>query len=208
LANSLLGHKVFDLPGADLSPLIMSPDTQQKILDPSGEPREAILFVTDDDITAPLSNEYGDETFHYYLANVEALRKLIEINRDHPEQLPSGIAREYLPKVLYPGTVVQPNHVQSARTGDWKLVRYWDPAGTVEDEWELYDLAADRQERTNLVTWAKGEPILNDAGKAHPKAKEALPYLRVVLNKKLREAGYPEAYLHPDLDPGKKSATA
>ena len=208
LSNFIQGKKVFPLPGADLSSLIKTPDTAQSVIEADGELREGVLFVTDDDITAPLSDEYGDYTFHYYLDNVEALRKLIELNEQHPEQVPAGIARDYLPKVLYPGTVVQPNHIQSVRTSSWKLVRYWDPSGKAQDEWELYDLASDSREKWNLVTWKEGKPVLNEKGKAHSGAKEALPHLRVLLNKKLRAAGYPEIYLHPDPESERSSASA
>ncbi|HUK89051.1 MAG TPA: hypothetical protein VLZ81_01535, partial [Blastocatellia bacterium] len=161
-------------------------------------PEEAVLFVTDDDITAPLSDEYGDYTYLYYVGNVEKLRELIKLNETDPDRIPANIGREYLPKVLYPGSVVQPNHIQAVRTVNWKLVRYWDPSGEVKDEWEFYDLASDRREKWNLVTWENGKPVLNEKGLAQPGAKEALPRLRVLLNEKLRAAGYPEIYLHLD----------
>jgi arylsulfatase A-like enzyme len=193
IANTILGKKVFELPGADLSGLLKEPQTHQRVIEPDGEPRAGVLFVTDDDITAPLADEYGDDTYRYFCANVEALRELIQ---RAPEHLPPGVAREFLPKALTPGSVAQPNHVQCVRTPEWKLARYWDPSGQEQDEWELYDLQTDIRERINLVSWQNGQPVLNAAGKAHPKAKEALHALLKLLNRKLRAAGYPEAFLH------------
>ena len=44
-----------------------------------------------------------------------------------------------------------PNHVVSIRERRYKLARYYDVAGNVPDEWEMYDLEADPLERTNLA---------------------------------------------------------
>ena len=195
LSGSILGKKVFPLPGVNLSDRITDPNSQPAA---GAGSTESILFVTDDDITAPLSDEYGDYTFQYYLKNVEALREQIELKEKNPEQVSSDVAHEYPPKVLFPGTVVQPNHLQCVRSQEWKLVRYWDPSGKVEDEWEFYNLASDPREHWNLVTWENGKPVLNEKGVAQPGAREMLVSLRVLLNKKLRNAGYPEVYLHPD----------
>ncbi len=193
LAKSILGKKVFELPGADLSNLIKDPQANAQVIEPDGQPRAGVLFVTDDEITAPLSDEYGDDTYRYFCDNVEALRKLIQTA---PEKLPPGVAREFLPQALAPGSVAQPNHVQCVRTPEWKLARYWDPSGQASDEWEMYDLKTDLRERVNLVSWQNGQPILNAKGKAHPKAAEALPMLLSLLNRKLEAAGYPEAFRH------------
>jgi arylsulfatase A-like enzyme len=193
MANTILGKKVSELPGADLSGLIKDPQTYPVVIEPDGQPRAGVLFVTDDDITAPLSDEYGDYTYRYFCDNVEALRELIQAD---PDTLPAGVAREFLPKALAPGSVAQPSHVQCIRTPDWKLARYWDPSWQESDEWELYDLTTDGHERVNLVTWRNGRPVLNAKGKAHPKAAEALPAMLCLLNQKLQAAGYPEAFLH------------
>jgi arylsulfatase A-like enzyme len=194
LAKSLLGKKVYELPGADLSRLIKNTDARHHIIDPDGEARAGILYVTDDEITRPLYNEMGDETYQYFLRNVEEIRKMIEFHKEHPE----APAPAYLPDVLYPGSVVQPNHVQCVRTKDWKLARYTDPGGEAEDEWEMYYLGDDPGEKRNLVTWKDGLPVLNERGKAHPRAEEMLKLLRLMLNKKLRDAGYPPQCLHPE----------
>lgn len=191
LAQSLLGKKVYDLPGADLSGLIEDPDTHQHTTEPDGEQREGVLFVTSDDITAPLLNELGDESYQYFLKNVEELRTLIEFHKEHPDAPVVGISREYLPDQLYPGSVVQPNYVQCVRTRDWKLARYWDPSGLEKDEWELYDLKTDVREKHNLVTWKDGHPIPKT-----PDAEAVLPDLLRLLDKKLRAAGYSKEFLY------------
>jgi hypothetical protein len=203
LANVILGKKVDDLPGADLSGFLQHPHTHPHIVEPDGQPREGVLFVTDDNITVPLSDNYGNDNFQYFCENVEALRALIANDQ---ENLPPGVKREFLPRALAPGGVAQPNHVQCIRTADWKLSRYWDPSGQETDQWEMYDLNADTRERINLLTWENGEPILNDAGKANPQAAAALPALLNLLNQKLTAAGYPEPFLHTVSAPMHKTA--
>jgi arylsulfatase A-like enzyme len=47
--------------------------------------------------------------------------------------------------------VPAPQHIASIREVRWKIAQYYDPAGTVEPEWELYDLKADPLERINLA---------------------------------------------------------
>ncbi len=44
-----------------------------------------------------------------------------------------------------------PNHVVGIREQRYKLARYYDAAGKVPDQWEMYDLKADPLERTNLA---------------------------------------------------------
>jgi choline-sulfatase len=44
-----------------------------------------------------------------------------------------------------------PNHVVSIREQRYKLARYYDAAGKVPDQWEMYDLKRDPLERTNLA---------------------------------------------------------
>ena len=203
IANTILGKKVFDLPGADLSRLLKDPNANSQVVEPDGQPRTGVLFVTDDDITVPLSDDYGDDTFQYFCENVEALRALIATDQ---ENLPPGARREFLPKALAPGGVAQPNHVQCVRTMEWKLSRYWDPSGQETDQWELYDLRTDHRERINLVSWDKGQPILNAAGKANPQAAIALPALLDLLNQKLKAAGYPEPFLNTAKEPSLRAA--
>jgi arylsulfatase A-like enzyme len=198
IANLMLGKKVFDLPGADLSGLLKDPAANPQVIEPDGQPRAGVLFVTDDDITVPLSDNYGNDTFQYYCDNVEALRALIATD---PENVPPGVRREFLPKALAPGGVAQPNHVQCVRTAQWKLSRYWDPSGQETDQWEMYDLTNDIRERINLLTWDNGQPVLNDAGMANPQAATALPQLLDLLNQKLTAAGYSKPFLYAANEP-------
>jgi arylsulfatase A-like enzyme len=44
-----------------------------------------------------------------------------------------------------------PNHVASIREHRYKLARYYDTAGKVPDQWEMYDLKTDPLERENLA---------------------------------------------------------
>jgi choline-sulfatase len=47
--------------------------------------------------------------------------------------------------------VPPPQHIVSIRETRWKLAQYYDPAGAVRSEWEMYDLASDPLETTNLA---------------------------------------------------------
>jgi arylsulfatase A-like enzyme len=137
------------LPGIDLAPLIRGEWDPRQVLQPDGSPREGVLFITDDEITAPLPpsrtlhEARSYEEFEVYKATVEAVRsgKL------------GGKSVE-----LAPGSVVQPNHVRCVRTMDYKLARYFDPSGKAPQEWELYDLAKDPNETVNLVQFAVSPP--------------------------------------------------
>ena len=44
-----------------------------------------------------------------------------------------------------------PNHIVSIRERRWKIARYYDAAGKVPNQWELYDLVRDPLERRNLA---------------------------------------------------------
>ena len=44
-----------------------------------------------------------------------------------------------------------PNHIVSIREGRWKLAKYYDAAGNVPSQWEMYDLEADPDECHNLA---------------------------------------------------------
>ena len=64
--------------------------------------------------------------------------------------------------------MTQPAHVRAIRQGDWKLVRYCDPWSKkpVADEWELYNLAADGNEATNLLIYNASQfPTVIDESK-------------------------------------------
>lgn len=47
--------------------------------------------------------------------------------------------------------VPAPQHIVSIREQRWKIARYYDTAGTVRAEWEMYDLRTDPLETTNLA---------------------------------------------------------
>ena len=55
--------------------------------------------------------------------------------------------------------VPPPQHIVSMRETRWKIARYYDPAGTVRPEWEMYDLqtdpARDHQPRPAAATGAR-----------------------------------------------------
>ena len=44
-----------------------------------------------------------------------------------------------------------PNHIVSIRERRYKIARYYDTAGKVPDQWEMYDLQTDPLERVNLA---------------------------------------------------------
>ncbi|WPB78845.1 sulfatase-like hydrolase/transferase [Archangium violaceum] len=137
------------LPGIDLSPLIRGEWAPHVVKHPDGSPREGVLFITDDEITAPLppsrtlQEAHSYKEFEVYKATVEAVR-----TGKHGKQ----------PVELAPGSVRQPNHVRCVRTMDYKLARYFDPSGKAAQEWELYDLSKDPNETTNLVQVAVTPP--------------------------------------------------
>ncbi len=141
------------LPGVDLSAIIENalsghrPD--MPVIEPDGEVREGVLFITDDDITGPLppsrteEDERSYEEFALYEAVVESVR-----------EGKNGKG----PVALSPGAVKQPNHVRCVRTHDYKLARYFDPSGRAPQEWEMYDVADDPNEAVNLVEVAASPP--------------------------------------------------
>lgn len=134
------------LPGVDLSRLIASAvdgaRVEEPIIEPDGQVREGVLFITDDEITAPLPFErtaqekHSYEEFAVYKAVVD---KVIRGVRGHP-----GVT-------LSPGSVHQPCHVRCVRTLHHKLARYFDPSGQAPQQWEMYDLRSDPNEAVNLV---------------------------------------------------------
>ena len=138
IAERLGRHRpVPPLRGVDLSGLLKG-DTET-VIEPDGRERQGVLFITDDEITAPSAsnddpaNLKCDKEFEVYKKVVEA------VNHQHPSVN------------LAPGSVRQPNHVRCVRTARHKLSRYFDPSGQVADEWEMYDLEQDPNEAVNLV---------------------------------------------------------
>ena len=141
LKAKLTRHRmVRDFSGVDLAPLVRNPSSP-RIDGVDGQPRPGVLFISDEEVTAPSRYKQTSVTkrklYGKFLNAVERVRG-------------QGVALE-------PGSVVQPNHVRSLCSGDWKLVRYWDPTGGAPDEWELYHLRSDPSELTNLVDFRTGK---------------------------------------------------
>jgi arylsulfatase A-like enzyme len=140
-ARMAANRPVPPLPGVDLAPLIKG--ETDVVIEPDGRPRQGVLFITDDEITAPLppsrspQDEKSMQEFEVYKAIVDTVIHGTPGNAPVPQ--------------LAPGPVRQPNHVRSVRTKDYKLSRYFDPSGQEAQEWELYDLANDAIEAFNLV---------------------------------------------------------
>jgi arylsulfatase A-like enzyme len=151
-ARLRIGRPVPPLPGLDLSAAIAGAlaggATDPQLIEPDGTAREGVLFITDDEITAPLppapgaQERHSYQEFAVYQAVVEAVRN----------------GRGKGPVALTPGEVKQPNHVRCVRTREYKLARYFDPAGQAPQEWEMYDLAGDPNEAVNLVEVAVSPP--------------------------------------------------
>jgi len=144
------------LPGVDLSPLIRGEWAPDTVIEHGGDPRKAVLFITDDEITAPLSFERTESDIRSY-AEFEVYRRVVD-------QVITG--KDGKPGVkMSPGAVKQPNHVRCARAKDYKLARYFDPSRRAKQEWEMYDLVNDPNEEFSLV----------EITVSPPKAKTGLP---------------------------------
>lgn len=144
------------LPGIDLTPLVNGEWPHDTVFEPDGSVREGVLFITDDEITAPLPatpdshQRQAYEHFGVYAETVDAVRE--------------G-AHGKGPVAMTPGAVKQPNHIRCVRTARYKLARYFDPAGHAAQEWELYDLHRDPNEAMNLVQVAMTPPtVRSDVG--------------------------------------------
>jgi hypothetical protein len=114
------------------------------IVEPDGSLRTGVLFMSNDMITESGTinpSETQKVVFQAYLDNVQS-------------RISAGIP-------LVPGPVRQPNNVRAFCTGDWKIVRYFDPNGIETDEWELYNLTTDPVEQINLVDFRTGEVLDN-----------------------------------------------
>ena len=81
----------------------------------------------------------------------------------------------------------EPCHIRCARTCEWKLVKYWDPANQHPNQWELYYLVEDLYEQYNLVSWKDGEPLLEPSRipsgwkLTAEELADALPQMRALL---------------------------
>lgn len=138
------------LPGIDLTGLARGDWARDTVKEHDGSDRKGVLFITDDEITAPLAyqhdafSERSYDEFAVYNASVDAV---IKGKKGH-DPLPQ----------LGRGPVKQPNHVRCVRTKDYKLARYIDPSGKAAQEWEMYDLRHDPNETTNLVDVTTSPP--------------------------------------------------
>ena len=157
LAKDLrVDHDVPEPVGADLSPVILG-KRKARVVEPSGNDREGVLFATDDMVTEPLPyigdphSATNERNYKDYLEAVEWYRT--ESHHDHPKW-------RRLTRRLKPGSVCQPCHVRYVRTERFKLVRYCDlsSADPVPDQWEMYDLELDPNEMANLLVYNKAFP--------------------------------------------------
>lgn len=138
LADRIEGQRVTPLVGADLGDVIAG--RGGPIVEPDGEARQGVFFTTDDEITARVA---GEAPRRWHRA----------FEREIDRAIDAGVP-------LARGPVAAPAHVQCVRTPRWKYVRCWDPAATAQDEWELYFLARDPEERHNLVGWNHGAAVV------------------------------------------------
>jgi len=146
------------LPGVDLSKVIedtLSGRGDTTVKEPDGAPRKGVLFITDDEITAPLPPSRTAQEKHSYeeFAVYQAVVASVITGKDGKGPVAD----------LSPGEVKQPNHVRCVRTADYKLTRYFDPSGKKPQEWEMYDLKNDPNERINLVRTKSNPPKALDA---------------------------------------------
>jgi arylsulfatase A-like enzyme len=124
--------------GANLSSYING-TAKGEIVGPDGKLRTGVLFVTNDSIT-----DLCDNPDDIVKGKYELFKKYVQ------EKIDKGLG-------LAPGSVRQPNCVRALCTGNWKIVRYFDPTGVERDEWELYCLTTDPVEKLNLVNFRTGE---------------------------------------------------
>lgn len=149
-----------ELVGCDLSPLIravgsrptVEPTEEEVVVGADGKPRAGILFITDDEITAPLPNTKGDP--HSFKSHNEYESYLIAAQQLAEQQRAQGT------RPIADGPVRQPNHVRCVLSQYYKLSRYWDPSGKEADEWEMYDLRHDPNETVNLLAFDQPFPTV------------------------------------------------
>ena len=141
------------LPGVDLSPLIRGEWAPDEVIENDGSKRKGVLFITDDEITAPLSFERSENDVRSWM-EYDVYLQVVDVAR-HGTKKKDGVP-------MTGGSVRQPNHVRCVRTADYKLARYIDPAAKVPQEWEMYDLAHDPNETTSLVRIHGTPPTARD----------------------------------------------
>ncbi|MEO6218013.1 MAG: sulfatase, partial [Sphingomonas sp.] len=156
------------LPGVDLSEIILNAlsgdDVEIPIIEPDGCVREGVLFITDDEITAPLPPSRTAQEKHSY--------EEFAVYQEVVASVISGKGGKGPVENLTVGSIKQPNHVRCVRTHDFKLARYFDPSGKEPQEWEMYDLKADPNEVVNLVAVTVSPPTAA-AGVTDPAAVQA-----------------------------------
>ncbi|MDB5706991.1 MAG: sulfatase [Sphingomonas bacterium] len=166
------------LPGVDLSSIIrnaLSDDPQEMpIVEPDGGVREGVLFITDDEITAPLPPSRTAQEKHSY--------EEFAVYQEVVASVITGKGGKG-PVALTPGSVKQPNHVRCVRTHDYKLARYFDPSGRVDQEWEMYDLKNDPNEAINLVEVTASPPRARGDGPDAARIQAAANQLAALLEK-------------------------
>lgn len=155
-----------NLPGVDLSSLLLSPlpsdtnttttnnDNEQyaDIIDNDGTTRKGVLFINYDEITAPInSNNENNNDDDIDSQNLFAVyNQIVEKVKKNPK----------MEIKLTSSSVKQPNNLHCVRSNDnYKLVKYFDPNHKVNDEWEMYDLSIDEHEEINLLNYQTGEPL-------------------------------------------------
>jgi arylsulfatase A-like enzyme len=152
----MMSRPVPNLPGVDLAPLIRGEWGPHEIFESDGTKRQGILFITDDEITAPSPYEndaFSQRSYEEYAVYRASVDRVIKGKPGH-DPLPD----------LTTGSVKQPNHVRCVRTMEYKLARYMDPSGSAPQEWEMYDLKNDPNEEKNLVEVTASPPKALDPG--------------------------------------------
>ena len=165
--------------GCDLTGLIekvgarptTEPTEEESVSQPDGKPRRGVLFITDDEITAPLPEPPGDP--HSIRGENEYQSYKIAVNQVIAEMQKKG------ERPISEGSVIQPNHVRCVVSAGFKLARYIDPDGIATEEWEMYDLVRDPNETTNLLVYnqpfptvASNLPSGTDTAAVEAKARE------------------------------------
>ena len=146
--------------GVNIAPLIervgarptTEPSEEETVLQANGKPRRGVLFITDDEITAPLPEPPGDP--HSIRGENEYQSYKIAVNQVAAEMQRKG------EQPIAEGSVIQPNHVRCVVSAGYKLARYIDPDGQEAEEWEMYDLVHDANETTNLLVYNQPFPTV------------------------------------------------
>ncbi len=79
-------------------------------------------------------------------------KDLSPILEDPSQSVQDDVLFTFDDRLFDPG---QPAHIVCIREANWKLAMYYDPAGDVPPQFEMYDLESDPTELTNL--WKNGD---------------------------------------------------